>query len=452
MATRIPLVITFLLSLHLSATAQELNKQEFDAKYQTYSYVPATGLFWRYVREYKPKKFRRKWQKLDTLDRNDFAVKLGNAYYFNAEYEDAKVIYEKVDSTDVELGLEYFFRYALSLRSLGKYDSSKIVFKSFNNRAAAMGAREYTFKPLKDIIKNSDRYTTTRADFNSPCEFESNYNCSDFAPIFYKDGLVFASNRKAGVWKRYRHTWNAQNFHDLYYIEDIESKDASNLGVINSIFHESSSAITKDGRYMYFTRSNVSEEEKKKLEKDLNGYIRLELFRAEWSDDKKTWVEPEELPFNNDSYSVAHPALSPDGKTLYFASDMPGTYGESDLYKVSITNDTIYGRPKNLGYKINTPARETFPFISEDNILYFSSDWHQGLGGLDIFATSIKEENYKRQVINIGRPVNSQYDDFSFIINDITRKGYFASNRPFEDRENIDDIYIFEETQPLVFE
>ena len=153
-----------------------------------------------------------------------------------------------------------------------------------------------------------------------------------------------------------------------------------------------------------------------------------------------------ELPFNNDDYSVAHPTLSSDGKTLYFSSDMPGSLGASDIFKVSINADGSFGEPENLGPQVNTESRETFPYVLDD-VLYFSSDGHPGLGGLDVFA--VKLDGSSNEVINLGKPLNSMQDDFSFIVN-VKGKGYFASNR--EGGQGSDDIYGFVETEPLKFE
>src|SRR5690606_20820221 len=178
------------------------------------------------------------------------------------------------------------------------------------------------------------------------------------------------------------------------------------------------------------------------------GITRLKIFLATKIDGR--WTTPRELSFNSDTYSVANPALSPDEKTLYFASDMPGTLGESDIFKVSINEDGTYGTPENLGNNINTEARETFPFVTSKDILYFSSDGHPGLGGLDVFATKIAHNDYTGTVLNVGESVNSNMDDFTFIFNEDTRKGFFASNR--ETGMGSDDIYSFLETRPLEFE
>ncbi|MEL6484690.1 MAG: OmpA family protein, partial [Bacteroidota bacterium] len=160
------------------------------------------------------------------------------------------------------------------------------------------------------------------------------------------------------------------------------------------------------------------------------------------------WTNIVELPFNDDSYSVAHPVLSPDGKRLYFVSDMPGSLGESDIFMTQIIGDGTYGPIVNLGKTINTRARETFPYITQDGVLYFSSDGHPGLGGLDIFATKIAFDEYDQPIVNVGEPVNSPFDDFAFIWNE--SEGYFSSNR--EGGMGEDDIYAFEEKEPLVLD
>lgn len=196
---------------------------------------------------------------------------------------------------------------------------------------------------------------------------------------------------------------------------------------------------------MYFTRNNFTDGKRRSNDKNVT---LLKLYKAELIDNE--WQNVKELPFNSDQYSTAHPALSPDEKTLYFASDMPGTLGQSDIYKVAINEDGTFGAPQNLGPAINTEARETFPFISEDNELYFASDGRPGLGGLDIFASRIKANGTYDEVLNVGEPVNSKQDDFAFSIDSKSRSGYFSSNR--ENGQGLDDIYRFTETRRLICE
>ncbi len=189
---------------------------------------------------------------------------------------------------------------------------------------------------------------------------------------------------------------------------------------------------------MYFTGNNFRDG---KYVKDKKGIVRLKIYRA-YQQDNGQWVVQDDLSINSDDYSVAHPALSPDERTLYFASDLHNPSVESDLYSVPINEDgSITATPEPLKGSINTGGRETFPFVSSSGVLYFSSDGHPGLGGLDVFATQIENSRPQSPVENLGQPINSMMDDFSFIIDDEKLKGYFASNR--DGGMGYDDIYAF---------
>lgn len=412
------------------AIAQDRMINKADEKYRDYSFSPAIDIYKR------------------VLDKGytsaDLLMKLGNSYYFNADYKEASGIYNRLLSEYKEgIGPEYYFRYAQTLRSLGEYDRSKEIMGQFSQLTSEdvranlyMKERDY----LAEIEENSGRYEIGKFDFNS--------RYSDFAPTFYKQGLIFSSDRDTGNLARYRHTWNSKDFLDLYKVNvdsTSENKVVKFGGEINTRYHESTSVFTQDGNTLYFTRNNLFDG---KTVKDDQGVVRLKIFKATKEND--LWTQIEELPFNSESYSIAHPTLSPDEKWLYFASDMPGTYGESDIFRVAINTDGTYGTPVNLGDIINTEARETFPYVTSENILYFSSDGHPGLGGLDIFATKISNSQYIGSVLNVGKPVNSELDDFTFILNEGTRKGYFASNR--ENGVGEDDIYSFVETKKLEFD
>ncbi|MBC8770609.1 OmpA family protein [Arenibacter sp. BSSL-BM3] len=425
----------FLLTLLFSVIgnvviAQDRLVNKADEKYKDYSFSPAIDIYKR------------------VLDKGytsaDLLMKLGNSYYFNANYKEASKIYKRLLNEYKEgIGPEYYFRYAQTLRSLGEYDLSKDVMAQFSQMTSAdvranlyMAERDY----LAEIDKNSGRYDIGKFEFNS--------RYSDFAPTFYKQGLIFSSDRDTGNLARYRHTWNSKDFLDLYKInvDSISENKVVKFGdEINTRFHESTSVFTKDGNTLYFTRNNLFDG---KTVKDKKGVVRLKIFKA--TKENGVWTQIEELPFNSESYSIAHPTLSPDENLLYFASDMPGSYGESDIFKVAINSDGTYGTPVNLGDIINTEARETFPYVTSENILYFSSDGHPGLGGLDIFTTKISNSQYIGSVLNVGKPVNSSLDDFTFIINEETRNGYFASNR--ENGMGEDDIYSFVETKKLEYD
>ncbi|WP_276165813.1 OmpA family protein [Zobellia alginiliquefaciens] len=413
-----------------SGFAQEKLITKANEKYDEYSFSPAIDIYKK------------------VLDRGyasaDLLKKLGNSYYYNADYEDAAKTYKRlVEEYPSEIGPEYYFRYAQTLKTLEEYDASKEVMSKFLE-ATSDDVRASAYKDekdyLNDIKRNSGRYNVSPFQYNSPY--------SEFAPSFYKEGLIFSSDRDTGNFARYRHTWNSKDFLDLYKVnaDSISQGTVIKFGDhVNTRLHESTSTVNKAGDVLYFTRNNFKAG---KYIKDDNGVIRLKVFKAKMIEG--VWSEIEELPFNSNNYSVAHPTLSLDEKTLYFASDMPGTLGESDIFRVSINEDGTYGTPENLGPVINTEARETFPFITSEDILYFSSDGHPGLGGLDIFATKVANGRLDGNVMNVGEPVNGRMDDFTFIFNEETKKGFFASNR--SEGQGADDIYAFLETRSLVID
>lgn len=413
-----------------NSIGQEKNLEKANSKYEEYSFRPAIDIYKK------------------VLDKGfvsaDLLKKLGNSYYYNADYKSASQIYDRLlNEFESDVTSDYYFRYSQTLRSLGEYDKADelmIKFSEMNSDDSRVNSFKSERDYKKEIKDNSGRYEI------APFKYNTVY--SEFAPTFYKEGLIFSSDRDTGNFAKYRHTWNSKDFLDLYKVNS-DSLSMDNVvkidGEINTRIHESTTAITKDGKTLYFTRNNFKEGKSKK---DESGVIRLKIFRAQLVDG--IFTEIEELPFNSDSYSVAHPTLSPDEKTLYFASDMPGTFGESDIFKVQINEDRTFTNPENLGSTINTEARETFPFITSEEILYFSSDGHPGLGGLDVFATKIKNDFYSGSVKNVGEPINSKLDDFTFIIDEDIKQGYFASNR--DTGMGHDDIYSFVENKPLKLE
>ncbi|MEM6721966.1 MAG: OmpA family protein [Bacteroidota bacterium] len=425
--TRTKYLIYTVLSLFvLVGYAQERKLNKADKNYDSYAFINAIEIY----EEVAEEGFKSK----------ELLEKLGNAYYFNADLINASKWYGELFSLGEELAPEYYFRYAQALKAEKRYAESDKKMQEFNRLTGSdirgtkfMNTRNY----LDEIAELSGRYRIENLGVNSPY--------SDFAPSFYlENNLVFSSARDTGVAQRYKHKWNARPFLDLYGAEVAENGSLANVdkfsGKLNTKYHESTTVFTKDGNTMYFTRNNYY---KGKYKKDEKGINKLKIFRATLEDGK--WTNIEELPFNSDLYSVAHPALSVDEKKLYFASDMPGSVGQSDLYVVDIKDDGTFGEPKNLGKGINTEARENFPFVSQDNELYFSSDGHVGLGGLDIFVMRLDDE--EQIIYNVGEPVNSPVDDFSFIINTKTKKGYFASNR--DGGQGDDDIYSFLEMKPI---
>ncbi len=425
--TRKKYIIYTVLSLFvLMGYAQERKLEKADKKYDSYAFINAIEIYEEVAAEgYKSK---------------ELFEKLGNAYYFNADLINASKWYGELFKLGEEVAPEYYFRYSQALKAEKRYAESDEKMQQFNKLTGSdIRANKFinTRNYLDQIEEQSGRFRITNLGVNS--------KYSDFAPSFYlENNLVFSSARDTGVARRSNHKWNSRPFLDLYGAEVADNGSLSNVdkfsGKLNTKYHESTTVFTKDGNTMYFTRNNYY---KGKYKKDRKGINKLKIFRATRDGDR--WTNIEELPFNSDLYSVAHPALSVDEKKLYFASDMPGTIGQSDLFVVDINDDGTFGEPKNLGKGINTEARENFPFVSQDNELYFSSDGHVGLGGLDIFVMQLDDE--EQTIYNVGEPVNSPVDDFSFIINTKTKKGYFASNR--EGGQGDDDIYSFIETKPI---
>ncbi len=375
----------------------------------------------------------------------DLYKKLGDSYYFNADLPTASECYERLyRKYPSEMDVEYLFRYSQSLKSVERYKEADEIMAIFESRTGLKERRAELFKNERDYLAliemQSGKFQLSDINVNS--------SSSDFAPSFHNDELVFASSRANSSINKVIHEWNEKPFLDLYTVTANHNTVGGDLnglekvkGKVNTKFHESSSVFTKDGKEMYFTRNNYTDQ---RLKQNEHGTTLLKIYRSRL--EKGKWSKAEELPFNSDSYSVAHPAISADGKKLYFASDMPGGKGLSDLYVVDINGDD-FGIPRNLGSKINTEGRETFPYISDSGRMYFASDGHIGLGGLDVFV-AIPTMNGFEKPLNVGEPVNSPYDDFTFILNENTKIGYFASNRP--GGKGDDDIYSFLQIEDLI--
>lgn len=372
---------------------------------------------------------------------NDLYKKLGDSYYFNGEYPKAATYYKKLIEFDANQTPEYYYRYAIALKSVGDYKNSDLMMSEFVTRNAQDSrAKLYSTQTnyLEEIKNNSGRYTIENANINS--------KYSDYGTAFYNNQIIFTTARDTGGLVKRVHTWTGESFTTLYQANLSDDGSVSNpkkfAKQVNSKFHESTPVFTKDGKTMYFTRNNyISGKTKTNQDKT----VLLKIYKATLVDDK--WKNVTELPFNSNDYNVAHPALSADEKTLYFVSDMPGTIGQSDLFKVSIDENEAFGLPINLGPEINTEGRETFPFFSQNNELYFASDGHPGLGGLDVFVSQPNTKGEYKYVQNVGVPINTPMDDFSFAILSDKKIGFLSSNRAGGNGN--DDIYRFTENTPI---
>ncbi len=372
----------------------------------------------------------------------DILQKLGNAYYFKAELVNAAKWYGELFSYGQYIEPEYYYRYAQSLKAIKEYGKANNIMAKFNEmkgtdlRAKLANAQS---NYLEQIKKNSGRYEIENAGINS--------KFSDFGSAFFDNKIVFASAKDTGSFTNRRHSWTGEGFTNLYKADIVAEGFLTNSkkieSGINTKVNESTPVFTKDGKTVYFTRNNFI---KGKLSSDSNKTTLLKLYRATLKGEK--WTNIQELPFNSDNYNVAHPALSADEHTLFFASDMPGTIGQSDIFKIEIKADGTFGAPTNLGSKINTEGRETFPMITESGNLYFASDGHPGLGGLDVFVSKMNKDESFNNVTNVGEPVNSSFDDFGFLINEASHYGYVTSNR--EGGKGGDDIYKFKELKKII--
>ena len=371
---------------------------------------------------------------------------LGNAYYYNAEYKKAQPWYEKLfEEGKYNIKPEYYYRYSQVLKSVGDYTQADKMMAKFVELTNAKDTRAALYEENKDyqeVIKNnSGRFELNNASINT--------ENSEYGTAFYGDKkIVFAAATNAKKARRGVSQWTGESFYDLYEAEHNQQKLTNRKpfsSTINTQFNESTPVFTKDGNTMYFTRNNYVN---RRLGTDVENTILLKILCAT-KDKNGNWGNVVEVPFNSDQYNVAHPALSPDEKYLYFASDMPGTFGNSDIFRVEILGNNQYGTPENLGNVINTAGRESFPFFSKENVLYYSSDGIPGLGGLDIFAVKFSTDGTASKPINIGMPGNSADDDFCFVFDSDSKIGFLSSNRA--GGKGKDDIYSFHEDKPLYF-
>jgi outer membrane protein OmpA-like peptidoglycan-associated protein len=374
----------------------------------------------------------------------DLIKNLGDCYYYTNQYDKAQAQYSVLfQSASNELNEDFYFKYAQTLKARGKYTEANTVLRNYyqaSNNKMAVEKLDKDIKSLSNVTVIGERFEIINLALNTAN--------SEFGGVVLGDSLVFAAVKKKPNLFDKTYKWNNEGYLNLVCIplKNINAKDS----IVNyfskelkSPMHESNAIFTKDGKTMYFTRNNYING---KRGKDTNKISNIQIYRAELLNDK--WTNVVSLPFNSPKYSVEHPALSPDEKTLYFASDMPGTMGSFDIFSVSVDGLT-YGVPTNLGENINTTKREQFPFVSKNNQLYFSSNGLEGYGALDIFVSDIHNNSYSK-ASNVGLPVNSGYDDFAFYIDSDTKDGYFSSDRP--GGKGRDDIYSFKETKELLIE
>ncbi|MGK0386628.1 MAG: outer membrane protein OmpA-like peptidoglycan-associated protein [Patiriisocius sp.] len=403
--------------------SQENKIKKADKDFDRYAYIDARDIYLKVVE--------------DGYASAEIYKKLGDTYYWNSDYVNASQWYLRlVDQFPAQTDAAYYLRAAQSLKTVGDYEKSDEMMEQY---VALTGDNLIiqNYEENKDYLSKiafiSKKYELIKTDVSS--------GTSDFGSAYYNGNIVFASAE--GTTGGGKSDWTDQPYLDLFVaIRDSLGKlsDKERLSnKINTKYHESSAVFTKDGSAIFFTRNNYIQG-KRKAGKDKERTVRLKLYKSS-KDANGNWTDALEMPFNSDDYSTAHPALSNDEKRLYFSSDMPGTNGMSDLWYVDILGSDAYGVPVNLGEIVNTEARESFPFISRNGNIYFSTDGRPGLGGYDIFSAPIDEDGIIGEIVNIGVPANSNQDDFGLIIEEDLNLGYVSSNRDGEQGSSDDDIY-----------
>jgi outer membrane protein OmpA-like peptidoglycan-associated protein len=402
------LLLIFLLAANL-IDAQSLKLKRANRHFDHLAYQSAIDLFEEY----------------DNLKSNDSELlfRLAMSYYHTNQMKKAADTFARyinpADATADEL-----FYYAQALKQIGSNvegdEKLKLIAERFNTDSRALSLLA-NLNYLNDLKKPNQYYSLKNLNINS--EF------SDFGGYPFSGSVVFLSSKYELLSVKREWSWNGTKFLDAFLAKE-ENGELVEQGMLNQIcskYHEG--PICSNGQMgFYFTRNNGS---KSKI--DRNGIQNLSLYYAEI--DKFGSMNITKLPFCSEEYSVGHPALSKDGKTLYFSSDMPGSEGV-DIYQVSIDGYLQYGIPTKVSGKVNTEGDELFPYVGSNGALYFSSNGHIGLGGLDVFV-----QKFNGEIENLGQPLNSINDDFAFVIKNNNKAGFVSSNRV--GGKGDDDIYAF---------
>lgn len=356
----------------------------------------------------------------------DVLTNLGDCYRLTNNNRGQLICYGKLVKTGKAEEIHKLY-YGQALMEAGKYDDAKKYMEEFKGDKRGEAFTK-AITNLQKFSKNADAYALK--------EFLHNSNCDDFSAFtFLNDKIVFTSNRTKSTWITRRHGWTGNSYCHMYMTEKNEFGEydtpAMFIAEYMPKFNDGPFCASKDGVNIFFTRNSTN-----KKDKSLDGSQKLKIMQATILNDNLQSMMV--LKFNSNEYNCAHPAISADGKTLYFSSDMGGGQGGMDLYYCKKDAGGAWGSPVNMGEKVNTKGNEIFPSITEDNVLYFASNGHEGLGGLDIYETKIKDDK-PGKVYNMGKPVNSEHDDFAYNLNSDGKKGFLSSNR--KNGGMNDDIY-----------
>lgn len=362
----------------------------------------------------------------DNINVSNARERLATCYRLTQQTDLAEYWYGQISGTENTTPSNLFY-YGMMLKANGKFSEAKAAFEKYISIAPHDTRGKRQLKACENApfyLKDTGLYKVNITNVNS--------KKADFAPNFYLNGIVFSSENLAQGRKLF--VRREQPFLDIFYAEQTGNSPAlfgnptAIPGEANSQLHEATACFTSDYTQVFYTKNNIADGNKIYAADAKVPTIHLQIYQAK-RDAKGRWLQSEILPFNSREYSCGHPSINGDGTILYFVSNMPGGYGGTDIYKVELKGDT-WGRPQNLGETINTEGNEMFPFVSQDNKLYFASDALPGLGGLDIFVAQQLSNNTWSSPENLRYPINTNADDFSFIFNDTLGVGYMSSNRP----------------------
>ncbi|MCK5538222.1 MAG: PD40 domain-containing protein, partial [Bacteroidales bacterium] len=409
------ILIVILFSFSQMTMAQTTAQLKADKQFERLNYSKALERYLEIAKKEYPK-----------ANKNYINLHIADCYRLTSQTDSAETWYTKSINSDCDP--IYYSHYANTLKINGKYDESNKWIKKYNSTSENKKQQTIAKEQIDAFHKMASRYKITALDINTPF--------AEFSPAYYNDSILFVSSRDTST--RKKSGWTDQAYYSLYETHIDSTGEFSKVNELSGSFgtkyHEGPMSFYPPDSILYFTRNNPIMGKKGKSNTDKRN---LQILTVKYKNGQ--WTNFTELDINNKEYSCAHPTLSADGQTLYFASDMPNGIGGTDIYKLE-KDSSEWSAPINLGKKINSEGNEMFPFITDDETLFFASDGHEGLGGLDIFYASKNGSKFGKPR-NIGSPVNSSKDDFGLITQGNKRIGYFSSNR------NIgkdDDIYRFE--------
>ena len=423
--------IIILMIFSVAASAQSKSKlKKADKLYTTYAYVDAAKAYEDYLKDVEQ-------PSTETI------MRVADSYYFTDDNRNALKWYQKLYNIQGETMSEgYFLKYVQSLKAVGDYaDADRLTKDYLTRKGDQKQIAHYANqkRQMDSLAKTKPLYTTKNLDINS--------DKSDFGTAFYGEKIVYASSKDTTKFDQKLYSWNKQPFLTLYVAER-NAVDGSLfnetvfLPNVMSKYHEATATFSPDYKTVFYTTNIVKKN--KKLVVDESRTNNFQIIKGTIEDGKL--VKPESVFFNSKEYSVGHPALSEDGKWLFFASDMPGGFGETDIYVLQIADDGTMGSPQNLGPTINTIGNDMFPYF-RNGMLYFSSDGHYGWGDLDVYESKFSGGLNFSEPKNLGSPINSNKDDFAYIVDASDNFGYVSSNRG--NGKGDDDVYYFTKSKPI---